>query len=234
MPFKKCFLEIGPFINPEQFFVFNIFSATSKDLFIPVSTSGNSPNIIKAIKYAKKIGLKTIGLTGKKGGKMGKLCNTINIPSIKEGSARTHFDSLNPLQRRAYYRFSNLVASEQVTNVISDRHVIMDRYWTSTAAFAAMDEGFEHDIEIGQYPDEIRKPDLLILLTVDEENRLTRLHGRGEAETKEESELAASKIKREKVLETYLKFKPVVIDTSNKSPDEVCQEALEIIQEAFQ
>ena len=67
----------------------NIFSreleslSTSKDLFIPISTSGNSPNIIKAIKYAKKIGLKTIGLTGKKGGKMGKLCNTINIPSIK-------------------------------------------------------------------------------------------------------------------------------------------------------
>jgi thymidylate kinase len=158
----------------------------------------------------------------------------INIPSIKEGSARTHFDSLNPLQRRAYYRFSNLVASEQVTNVISDRHVIMDRYWTSTAAFAAMDEGFEHDIEIGQYPDEIRRPDLLILLTVDEENRLTRLHGRGEAETKEESELAASKIKREKVLQAYKEFNPVIIDTSNKTPDEVCQEALEIIQEAFQ
>ena len=69
--------------------------------------------------------------------------------------------------------------------------MIMDRYWTSTAAFAAMDDGFEHDIEIGQYPDEIRRPDLLILLTVDEENRLLRLQGRGEAETQEESELAS-------------------------------------------
>ena len=158
----------------------------------------------------------------------------IIVPSINEGPARNHFDSLSPLQRRAYYRFSNLVASEQAVKAISDGYVIMDRYWTSTAAFAAMDDGFEHEIEIGQYPDEIRRPDLLILLTVDEENRLLRLQGRGEAETKEESELAASKIKRQKVLESYMKFNPVVIDTSNKNPDEVCQEALELIQEASQ
>ena len=34
----------------------------------------------------------------------------ILIPSIVDGHARSHFDSLNPLQRRAYYRFSNLVS----------------------------------------------------------------------------------------------------------------------------
>tara|TARA_Y100000766_G_scaffold221488_1_gene193710 strand:- start:78 stop:410 length:333 start_codon:yes stop_codon:yes gene_type:complete len=109
----------------------------------------------------------------------------------------------------------------------------MDRYWTSTAAFAAMDEGFEHDVELGQYPDEIRKPDLLILLTVDEHNRLERLQGRGEVETKEESELAASKTKRENVLQAYMAFNPVIIDTSNKSPEQVCEEALKIVQEVI-
>ena len=35
-------------------------------------------------------------------------------------------------------------------------------------AFAAMDDGFTHDVELGTYPDELMKPDLLILLTVDE------------------------------------------------------------------
>ncbi len=154
----------------------------------------------------------------------------INIPSIREGSVRSHFDSLNPLQRRAFYRFSNLVASEEVRKMIPSNHVIMDRYWTSTAAFAAMDEGFEHDLALGEYPEEILKPDLLILLKVDEENRLARLQGRGETETNEESELAASKSKREKVLQAYKAFNPVTIDTSNKTPDEVCQEALQIIE----
>ena len=158
----------------------------------------------------------------------------IMIPSITEGSARTHFDSLSALQRRAFYRFSNLVASEEVEQHIANSHVVMDRYWTSTAAFSAMDDGFEHDVELGQYPSEIRIPDLVILLTVDEENRLIRLRRRGEAETSEESELAQSKSKREKVLQGYKEFNPVIIDTSNKSPEEVCQEALQIIEEAFQ
>lgn len=158
----------------------------------------------------------------------------INIPSIQEGPSRTYFDSLSPIQRRAFYRFSNLVASEEVGKLISRSHVIMDRYWTSTAAFAAMDEGFKHDVELGQYPEEIRRPDLLILLIVDEDNRLKRLRGRGESETKEESELAADKSKRNKVLSAYKKFNPVIIDTSNKNPEQVCQEALDIIQEEIQ
>ena len=154
------------------------------------------------------------------------------IPSIVDGHARSHFDSLNPLQRRAYYRFSNLVASELAAREISHNHVIMDRYWTSTAAFAAMDDGFTHDVELGTYPDELMKPDLLILLTVDEKNRLLRLQGRGEPETQEESELATNKEKRMNVLEAYMAFNPVVLDTSNKSPDQVCIDALKIIQEA--
>ena len=157
----------------------------------------------------------------------------IMIPSITGGSARTHFDSLSALKGERITAL-NLVASEEVEQNIASNHVVMDRYWTSTAAFAAMDDGFEHDVELGQYPGEIRIPDLVILLTVDEENRLIRLRRRGEAETSEESELAQSKSKREKVLQGYKEFNPVIIDTSNKSPEEVCQEALQIIEEAFQ
>ena len=35
------------------------------------------------------------------------------------------------------------------------------------------------------------------------------------------------------VLEAYMAFNPVVLDTSNKSPDQVCIDALQIIQEAL-
>ncbi len=38
------------------------------DVAIAISTSGNSPNVIKAVDIAKKIGIITIGLTGGKGG----------------------------------------------------------------------------------------------------------------------------------------------------------------------
>lgn len=45
------------------------------DVFVPISTSGNSPNIIAAIYAAKAKGLKIVGLTGRSGGKMRALCD---------------------------------------------------------------------------------------------------------------------------------------------------------------
>src|SRR5690554_6154087 len=45
------------------------------DVLLAISTSGNSENIINAIKAAKTKGMKVIGLTGKDGGKMANLCD---------------------------------------------------------------------------------------------------------------------------------------------------------------
>lgn len=43
--------------------------AKPKDILIAITASGNSPNILKAVRYAKSIGMKTIGLLGFDGGK---------------------------------------------------------------------------------------------------------------------------------------------------------------------
>lgn len=52
------------------------------DILVAISTSGNSPNVIKALQQAKKIGLTTIGLTGEKGGLMEAHCDLLfNVPS---------------------------------------------------------------------------------------------------------------------------------------------------------
>jgi D-sedoheptulose 7-phosphate isomerase len=54
------------------------------DVFIGLSTSGNSPNILKALEVCKEKGVKTIGLTGESGGKMAALCNIcIKVPSTE-------------------------------------------------------------------------------------------------------------------------------------------------------
>lgn len=56
--------------------------ASSNDIFIAISTSGNSKNIIHALEYCKKNNITSIGLTGQSGGKMDNLCNIcIKIPS---------------------------------------------------------------------------------------------------------------------------------------------------------
>ncbi|MFC1898581.1 D-sedoheptulose 7-phosphate isomerase [Candidatus Cloacimonadota bacterium] len=45
------------------------------DLLIGISTSGNSPNIIRAFDNAKHIGMHTFALLGKNGGKISGICN---------------------------------------------------------------------------------------------------------------------------------------------------------------
>ena len=47
----------------------------SGDVFLGISTSGNSQNIINAIEIAKSKGMFVIGLTGKDGGKIGPMCD---------------------------------------------------------------------------------------------------------------------------------------------------------------
>ena len=52
------------------------------DIFIGISTSGNSTNVVNAIIKAKEVGMVTIGFTGEKTGKMDELCDImIKIPS---------------------------------------------------------------------------------------------------------------------------------------------------------
>lgn len=60
------------------------------DVLFAISTSGNSPNIIRAIEEAKIKGMKVIGMTGASGGKMKDLCDHIfcvpssDTPRIQE------------------------------------------------------------------------------------------------------------------------------------------------------
>ena len=52
------------------------------DLFIGISTSGNSQGILNAFEAAAKTGCKTLGLSGRDGGKMNGICDlNIVVPS---------------------------------------------------------------------------------------------------------------------------------------------------------
>lgn len=51
------------------------------DCLIAISTSGNSENVLKAVEEAHKKGMKVIALTGKDGGKLGKIADVeIRVP----------------------------------------------------------------------------------------------------------------------------------------------------------
>lgn len=64
--------------------------ANKGDLLIGISTSGNSKNVINALKIAKEMGCKTLGLSGRNGGAMNDVCDlnlvvpSNNTPRIQE------------------------------------------------------------------------------------------------------------------------------------------------------
>jgi len=61
------------------------------DVFVGISTSGRSPNIVAALQAARAKGLVTVGLTGRGGGRMPELCDhclrtpSDETPRIQEG-----------------------------------------------------------------------------------------------------------------------------------------------------
>ena len=61
--------------------------ANEGDVVIGISTSGNSDNVINALKLAKDLGCKTIGFTGRDGGMMNSLCD-VNLVVPAQDTAR--------------------------------------------------------------------------------------------------------------------------------------------------
>lgn len=58
-------------VDPELMYAQPLMSLANKnDILIGISTSGNSKNVFGAVKVAKALGIKVIGLTGQTGGKI--------------------------------------------------------------------------------------------------------------------------------------------------------------------
>jgi D-sedoheptulose 7-phosphate isomerase len=65
--------------------------AVAGDLVVGISTSGNSPNVLKALELAREKGCRTVGLLGKDGGSIKNVCDlalivpTDDTPRVQEG-----------------------------------------------------------------------------------------------------------------------------------------------------
>ncbi|MGA3205248.1 MAG: SIS domain-containing protein [Bryobacteraceae bacterium] len=60
--------------------------AGAGDIYMAISGSGNSPNVIRAMEYANSLGCRTLALTGRDGGKLGSLAQlNIQVPEQHMG-----------------------------------------------------------------------------------------------------------------------------------------------------
>ncbi|KAM9466180.1 UMP-CMP kinase 2, mitochondrial [Clarias gariepinus] len=155
---------------------------------------------------------------------------------------RQCFDAEPPLIRRAFYALGNYITAAQIARESSHAPVIIDRYWHSTAAYAIATavNGREENLpavgsQIYEWPSDLHRPGLVLLLSVSPEERLRRLSNRGLEKTEEESQLEINHLFRCKVDEAYRRIQNpacVVVDAS-PSADFVLQQVLSLIRNKY-
>ncbi|XP_072782122.1 UMP-CMP kinase 2, mitochondrial [Taeniopygia guttata] len=152
---------------------------------------------------------------------------------------RTVFDDEPTPIKRAFYAAGNYILASEIAKASTQAPVIIDRYWHSTAAYAIATEtsGKVQDLppaqdEVYQWPEDLLKPDLVLLLTVDPEERVRRLQHRGLEKTKEEAELEANSLFRQSVEESYKRMVNPVCQEVDASPskEEVLKTVLQLIK----
>lgn len=152
---------------------------------------------------------------------------------------RKIFDDEPTIIRRAFYSLGNYIVASEIAKESTKSPVIIDRYWHSTATYTIASEvsgGLQHlpptHHPIYQWPRDLLKPDLVLLLTVSPEERMKRIEGRGLERTREEVELETDSIYRQKVEVSYQRMEDPgchVVDAS-PSREKVLQTVLSIIQ----
>lgn len=152
---------------------------------------------------------------------------------------RARFDREPPLIRRAFYALGNYITAEQVGQEGMKTPVIVDRFWHSTAAYAIATavSGPVSNLpaegsEVYRWPSDLLQPSLVVLLTLDPEERKRRLRDRGQGKTEEEQELDDNRLFRLKVEAAYRRIigpACVAVDAS-PSADQVLQQVRLLIR----
>ena len=72
-------------VDPMLIFAQSVFALGQKgDVVVGLSTSGNSKNVVAALKVAKAMGLTTVAMTGESGGEMKKIADiTLAVPETE-------------------------------------------------------------------------------------------------------------------------------------------------------
>ncbi|XP_044274558.1 UMP-CMP kinase 2, mitochondrial isoform X1 [Varanus komodoensis] len=152
---------------------------------------------------------------------------------------RKIFDDEPTLIRRAFYALSNYLVASEIAKESMKSPVIVDRYWHSTAAYAIATEmsGKVENLpplhhQVYHWPEDLLRPDIVLLLSISAEERIRRLQGRGLERTREEAELETNSVFRQKVEECYRRMENPACQPVDASPsrEEVLKTALHLIK----
>lgn len=109
-------------IGYEEIFRFQLLNRIKKnDLFIGISGSGNSNNVLNAAKYAKEQGIPVIGITGYSGGKLREIADyNMHVDEKDMQIAEDVHMTFDHMMMKIFY---NLLVNNKITgDNINDKH----------------------------------------------------------------------------------------------------------------
>ena len=149
---------------------------------------------------------------------------SFHTPDNRLQEVRRIFDSCSMNTRTAFYVASNLLASDQIRERLRQKSIVLDRYYGSTFAaayshklFPASDLNFKAEV----FSANLVKPDVTILLKLDEEVRQERIKKRGKSLNRDELNLLRNSDFRQRYTEALELVSDVSIDITGKSPEEI-------------
>ena len=109
-------------IGYEEVFRFPLLGKiTDNDLFIGISGSGNSKNVINAAEYAKECGAKVLGITGYSGGKLKEIADyRMHVDENDMQIAEDLHMTFDHMMMKIFYNY--LTKGEITGNNINDKH----------------------------------------------------------------------------------------------------------------
>ena len=109
-------------IGYEEVFRFPLRNViTDKDLFIGISGSGNSKNVLNAAEYAKECGAKVLGITGYSGGKLKEMADyRMHVPENDMQIAEDLHMTFDHMMMKIFYNY--LTKGVITGDNINDKH----------------------------------------------------------------------------------------------------------------
>lgn len=115
-------MAIANDIGYEEVFVFQIRNKIKpEDLFIGISGSGNSKNVLNAARYAKEQGAKVVGITGYSGGELKKIADySMHVDENDMQIAEDIHMTFDHMMMKVFYNY--LVNGKITGDNIKDTH----------------------------------------------------------------------------------------------------------------
>jgi dTMP kinase len=150
--------------------------------------------------------------------------NLFHTPDSRLDEIRPIFDNSSIATRTAYYYACNYLVSDQIEYQLKTKSAILDRYYGSTIAASYSHGLIEESIlknKVNEISSKLLSPNLIVHLELPENERISRMHNRGDEFNRDEKKLMIDHDFRNRFLKALDIVSNITINISGLTPVEI-------------